>query len=84
MSKLVFAHGVGVVDLVSEDEEGNLGEFFHGEESIELSLGFGESLEILGIDKEDDAAHFREVVFPETSGCCADPICVNISVTVFV
>lgn len=26
VSKLILAHGIGVVNLVSEDEEGNLGE----------------------------------------------------------
>lgn len=68
MAQLILADGIGVIDLVSENEEGNLGELLHGEESVELGLRFGEALVILGINQEDDAAHFGEVVFPETAG----------------
>lgn len=69
VAQLVLAHGVGVVDLVSEDEEGHLGQVFHGEEGVELGLGFREPLVVLCVDKEDDAAYFGEVVLPETTGC---------------
>lgn len=66
--QLVLAHGIRMVNLVAEDEERNLGQFLHGQESVKLGLGFGEPLRVLGIDKEDDAAHLREVVLPQTAG----------------
>lgn len=68
MAQLILADSIGVIDLVSENEEGNLGELLHGEEGVELGLGFGEALVILGINQEDDTAHFGEVVLPETAG----------------
>lgn len=69
MSQFVLADGVGVVDLVAENEEGDLGELLHGEESVELGLGLGETLVVLGVNEENDTAHFGEIVLPETSGC---------------
>jgi hypothetical protein len=50
VTELILADGVGVVDFVSEDEEGDLGELLHGEEGVELGLGFGEALVVLGVD----------------------------------
>jgi hypothetical protein len=72
MSQLVLAHGIGVIDLVSEDEEGHLGQLLHGEEGVELGLGLGEALVVLGVDEEDDPADFGEVVFPQAA--CYTPI----------
>lgn len=69
VAQFILTHGVRVVDLVSEDEEGHLGEILHGEEGVQLGLGLGEALVVLGVDEEDDAADFGEVVFPETAGC---------------
>lgn len=68
VSKLILAHGIGVVNLVSEDEEGNLGELLDCEKGVELDLGLGESLVVLGVDEEDNSANFREVVPPEAAG----------------
>jgi hypothetical protein len=68
VSELILADGIGVVDLVSEDQEGDLGELLHGEEGIEFGLGLGEALNVLGIDEEDNAANFGEVVLPQASG----------------
>lgn len=68
VAQLILADSIGVIDLVSENEEGNLRELLHGEESIELGLGFGEALVILGVNQEDDSANFGEVVLPETAG----------------
>ena len=39
---------------------------------VQLGLGLDEPLVVLGVDQEDDAVHFGEVVLPETSGCCED------------
>jgi len=68
MPQLLLAHGVRMIDLVAEDQEGDFGEVFHGEEGVELDFGFGETLVIFGVDEEDDAADFGEVVAPETAG----------------
>lgn len=68
VAQLILADSIGVIDLVSENEEGNLRELLHGEKSVELGLGFGEALVILGVNQEDDSAHFGEVVLPETAG----------------
>jgi hypothetical protein len=70
MPQLVLGHGVGVVDLVAQDDEGNLGELLHGQEGVELGLGLGESLVVLGVDEEDDTVDVGEVVSPDTAGWC--------------
>lgn len=68
VTQLIFGDGVGVVDLVAEDEERHLGEILHGEQGIQLGLGLRETLVVLGIDQEDDAADLGEVVLPQTAG----------------
>jgi hypothetical protein len=68
MPQLLLAHRVRVIDLVAEDQEGDFGEVFHGEEGVELGFGFGQALVVFGVDEEDDAADFGEVVAPETAG----------------
>lgn len=68
MSHLILRDGIGVVDLVAENDERNLRELLHGEEGIELGLGLTESLVVLGVDKEDNAVDLGEVVAPDTSG----------------
>jgi hypothetical protein len=69
VSQLVLGDSVRVVDLVAQDDEGDLGELFHREKGIELGLGLCESLVVLGIDKEDDTVNIGEVIAPDTSGC---------------
>lgn len=67
VAKLVLANSIGVVDLVSEDQEGNLGQLLHGKEGVELGLGLGETLVVLGVNEEDDTANFGEVVLPQAT-----------------
>lgn len=38
--QFLFANGTRGINLVSEDEEGNLGELFNGQKGIEFGLGF--------------------------------------------
>ena len=38
MSELLLAHSAECVDLVAENEEGNLGEFLDGEQRVEFGL----------------------------------------------
>ena len=68
VSKLILAHSIGVVNLVSEDKEGDLGQLLDGEKGVKLDLGLGESLVVLCVDEENNSANFREVVPPETAG----------------
>jgi len=67
VSELVLTDGTGVVNLVTKNQEGSLGEVLHGQKSIELSLALNETLGILGIDKEDNAGNLGEVILPQTS-----------------
>lgn len=69
MSQLILADSIGVVDLVAQDHEGDLGQFLHGQQGIQLGFGFGETLVVLGVYEIHDTGHFGEVVFPETAGC---------------
>lgn len=70
MTEPVLGDGAGVVDLVTEDDKRYLGQLLHGEEGVKLSLGLGEALLVLGIDKEYDAVDFGEVISPDTAGYC--------------
>jgi len=70
---LVFTDGVGVIDLVTEDDEWSGFELFHGEQGIELGLGLVETLVILRIDEEDDTTDFWEVVPPKSACLCVAP-----------
>lgn len=67
MSQLIFGNRVRVVDLVAEDEEGGLGEVLHAEEGIEFCFRLAETLWVFGVDEEDHAADFGEVVLPQTT-----------------
>ena len=64
MPQLLLAHSIGVIDFVAEDEERDFGEVFHGQEGVELGFGLGEAFMVFGVDEEDDAAYFGEVVAP--------------------
>ena len=67
MSQLVLGDSIGVIDLVAEDDEGNLGKLLHGKESVEFGLGLRESLVVLGIDEEDYTVDLGEVISPDTA-----------------
>lgn len=70
-AQLVLGHGVRVVDLVTKNHEGHLAQLLHRQEGVELGLGLGEPLEVLGVHEEHDAVDFGEVVSPQTAGCCS-------------
>ena len=53
-----------MIDLVTKHQERCIGQRLHSQERIELSLGLSETLVVLGVDEEDDAADFGEVVAP--------------------
>ena len=57
-----------MVDLIAKDTEGDFGEFFHREKCVKLGFGFGKAFVIFGVNEEDDAGDFGEVVFPKTAG----------------
>ena len=68
MPQFILAHCVRMVYLVPEDQEGGFVEIFHGEQGVEFRFGFGEAFVVFGVDEEDDAADFGEVVAPEAAG----------------
>lgn len=68
MAQLILGHGLGMIDLVSQHAEGDLLQLLHAQQRVQLGLGLGETLVVLGVDEEDDAVDFREVVLPETAG----------------
>jgi len=61
--QLILRYGVWVVDLVTEDEEGNFGELLEAEELVERVFGFGEAVDVFGVDEVDDAVDFGEVLY---------------------
>lgn len=65
MSQLLLANGLRMVDLVSQDQEGNLGKLLHAQQCIQLGLALQQSLPVLRIDQEHDAGDFGEVVLPQ-------------------
>lgn len=67
MPELVLTHGTRRVNLVTKNQERNLRELLDGEQSVELCLGLGESLEVRAVDEEDDAVNLGEVVAPEAA-----------------
>lgn len=67
MSELVLGNGVRVVDLVAENQERCLGKILHTEKSVELGFRFAEALGVFGVDQEDDAADFGEIILPQTA-----------------
>jgi hypothetical protein len=81
--ELILADRLGVVDLVAENDEGDVGELLHAEERIELGLGLGKTLVVLGVDEEDDAADLGEVVAPQAAGLSvtAEIECCELDVT---
>ena len=62
MAELVLGNGVGVVDLVAENDKGRVRKLFHGEKGIELGFRLGKTLVILRIDEENYAADFGNCV----------------------
>jgi hypothetical protein len=62
--ELILRDCLGVIDLVSKNKEGGVCQRLHGEECVELGLGLGETLVVLGVNEEDNAADLGEVVAP--------------------
>lgn len=70
VTQLLLGDGVGVVNLVAQDDKRHLLELLHGQQGIKLGLGLGETLVVLGIDEEDNTVDLGEVVLPKTAGYC--------------
>lgn len=68
MSQLVFGHSIGVIDLVAQNDEGDLGQLFQGQKGVELSFGFGQAFMVLGIDEENDTIDLGKIISPNTTG----------------
>jgi len=64
MSELLLAHSAGSVNLITQDKERNFVKLLNGEESVKLSFGLSESLEVCAVNEEDDSVHLWKVVTP--------------------
>lgn len=62
--QLILTDRSRCVNLVTQKQERHFREFLDREQRVELSLGFVESLGVLGIYEEDNTVDFGEVVFP--------------------
>ena len=67
MSQLIFRHCVRVVDFVAQDQERCFLQVLHSEQGIELGFGLLQALVVFGVNEEDDARDFGEVIAPETA-----------------
>lgn len=65
MPQLILTHRRRVINLIPQNQERRLVQLFHAQQRVELGFALRESLGVLGVDQEDDAAHFGEVVFPQ-------------------
>jgi len=58
-------HGLRKILLVGEDEKDGVAELVLGEHLVELVVGLGDTLTIVGVDHEDETLSVLEVVPPE-------------------
>ena len=65
MPEVVLAHRVGVVDLVAQDEEWDLGQLLDRQQRIELGFALREALVVGAVDEEDNTVYLGEVVTPQ-------------------
>lgn len=69
MPQLLLTDRIRMIDLVAQDQKGHLGQILHAQQRVELGFRFGEAFMVFGVDEEDDAGYFGEIVFPEATGC---------------
>jgi hypothetical protein len=60
--QFILGYGFRVINLVAEDQEGNLGELLEVEELVEGVLGFGEAVDVFCVNEVDYAVYFGEVL----------------------
>ena len=58
-----------MIDFVAQDQKGDFPQLFHAEEGVEFGFGFRQAVVVFGVDEEDDAGDFGEVIFPEAASC---------------
>lgn len=63
--QLLLADGTWSINLVTQNEERDLGKLFNREQGIELGFRFREALKISAVDEEDNSIDLWEVVTPE-------------------
>jgi hypothetical protein len=68
MSQLILTDRIRMIDLVTQNHEGDLVQLLHAQQSVEFGFRFRKTLVILGVNKEYDTGDFWEVVLPETAG----------------
>lgn len=68
VTQLILADRVGVVDLVSENQERHLGEVLHSEKRIQFGLGLVEPFVVDRVAQEHNTGDLGEIILPETTG----------------
>lgn len=56
-----------MINFIAQDQKWDFRQVFHGEEGVQLCFGLRETFQVFCVNKEDNAAHFGEVVSPETT-----------------
>jgi hypothetical protein len=64
LPELVLGYRLRVVNLVTQHQEGDVGQRLHSQQRIELGLRLSETLVVLGVNEEYDTADLGEVVTP--------------------
>lgn len=65
--QFVLAGSTGHVDLISEDQKGNVLQFLRGQKSIQLLLCLGESAPVDSIYYVNNSVHGGEIILPQTT-----------------
>ena len=67
MPQLILTDRIRVINLIAQNDEGDLAQLLHAQQGIELGFRFGETLVVFRIDEEYDTGDFWEVVLPKTA-----------------
>lgn len=65
--QVLLRYGPGCINLVSENEEGDLAQLLDAQQRIELGPRLAKALVVLRVDHEDNAVNFWEVVLPQAA-----------------
>lgn len=69
MPELLLTYSTGSINLVTKNEERNLGEFLDRKKGVQFRFGFRETFKVGRVDEEDNTVDLREVITPESASC---------------
>lgn len=67
MPQLILTNGIWMIDLIAQNDKRDLSKLFHTEEGIKFDLGLDETFVVFGVNEEDNAGDFWEVILPKTT-----------------